>query len=134
MTVPAEELIRRYLLRILPDRFVRIRCYGLFLIVIAVIAVSCSEPSSQLPSLRSENRQAVLLRVIDQDPDPLSRVRSRPLRRVEEPAPLSRHSSGKAAAVNSPAFARPAHPLSRESRDRHVLPRICGTIEQAIAL
>ncbi len=30
MTLPAEELIRRFLLHILPDRFVRIRYYGLF--------------------------------------------------------------------------------------------------------
>jgi hypothetical protein len=30
MTLPAEEFIRRFLLHILPDRFVRIRYYGLF--------------------------------------------------------------------------------------------------------
>jgi hypothetical protein len=29
MTLPAEEFIRRFLLHILPDRFVRIRYYGL---------------------------------------------------------------------------------------------------------
>lgn len=30
MTLPAEEFIRRFLLHILPHRFVRIRYYGLF--------------------------------------------------------------------------------------------------------
>ena len=57
MALPAQEFIRRFLLHILPDRFVRIRHYGLLPIAIARgpwrVAGSCSGLPPRLPSLRS---------------------------------------------------------------------------------
>ena len=53
MSLPAEELIRRFLLHILPDRFVRIRSYGL----LANRQREKPDPVPQAPQQAPANRQ-----------------------------------------------------------------------------
>jgi hypothetical protein len=74
MTLPAEEFLRRFLLHVLPRRFVRIRYYGLFANchrnqelercrgLLGVVAPA--EPDSE----QREDWQTVFLRVTGQDP------------------------------------------------------------------
>lgn len=92
MTLPVEEFIRRFLLHILPHRFVRIRYYGLFanrhrsrqLERCRVLLKAASAPS--LESEEREDWESVYRRVTGKDPTlcaecghgHLSRVRSLP--------------------------------------------------------
>ena len=100
MTLPVEEFIRRFLLHILPDRFVRIRHYGLFA---NRHRASCLANSRELlgaelttvePAQR-EDWQAVLLRVTGQDPTLCPKCGRGRLRLVEELAPLPGIAAGR---------------------------------------
>ena len=90
MTLPVEEFIRRFLLHVLPHRFVRIRYYGLLahrhrdrelarcrsLLGVAAAPVPESE--------QREDWQTVSLRVTGQDPTLCDRRGHGPLRLVRE--------------------------------------------------
>jgi hypothetical protein len=73
MTLSAEEFLRRFLLHILPHRFVRIRHYGLFANrrrerdLDLCRNLLGAEPAASRPSAR-EDWRSVLLRVTGQDP------------------------------------------------------------------
>lgn len=95
MTLPAEELIRRFLLHILPDRFVRIRYYGLFANrnreeelercrkLLGVEALP-SRPDDK------EDWQAIYLRVTGKDPTLCEHCGRGHLRWVRELAPRTK--------------------------------------------
>lgn len=93
MTLPAEEFIRRFLLHILPDRFVRIRHYGLFANRhrarnLEHIRELLGAENSAGESAKREDWQTVFLRVTGRDPTLCPECGCGHLRRVRELAPL----------------------------------------------
>lgn len=94
MTLPAQEFIRRFLLHILPDRFVRIRYYGLLANrhrqrdLERCRALLGAEPSAAEPAQR-EDWQAVFARVTGQDPTLCPECGHGHLLLVQEVAPLA---------------------------------------------
>jgi hypothetical protein len=97
MTLPAAELIRRFLLHVLPEGFVRIRYYGLLanrhragtLARCRELLGSC--PPSDQASMESpihESWQCRLARLTGKDPTVCSQCGQGHLRRVEELAPI----------------------------------------------
>lgn len=94
MTLPAEEFIRRFLLHILPDRFVRIRHYGLFAnrhraASLERIREWLGVEAPAQESVQSEDWQAVVLRVTGRDPTLCPECGRGHLRRVQELSPLA---------------------------------------------
>lgn len=95
MILPAEEFIRRFLLHILPDRFVRIRHYGFFANRHRAACLERIrewlgvEAPAQEPA-QSEDWQAVVLRVTGRDPTLCPECGRGHLRRVQELSPLAR--------------------------------------------
>jgi len=94
MTLPAEEFLRRFVLHILPDRFVRIRHYGLFANrrrekdleqcrSLLGVENSKSEPSPR------EDWQSVVLRVTGRDPTLCPECGRGHLRVIRELAPFA---------------------------------------------
>ena len=94
MTLPVEEFIRRFLLHVLPERFVRIRYYGLLANrhrerhLERCRELLGAEPSGSEPAER-EDWQTILLRVTGQDPTLCPECGRGRLRLVEELAPLA---------------------------------------------
>jgi hypothetical protein len=92
MTLSAEEFLRRFLLHILPDRFVRIRHYGLFANrrrekdLEQCRSLLGIEPPATKPSVR-EDWQSVVLRVAGRDPTLCPECGRGHLQRVQELAP-----------------------------------------------
>jgi hypothetical protein len=94
MTLSGEEFLRRFLLHVLPDRFVRIRYYGLF-------ANRHREPTLALcrrllpgrppPKLEPGSWQERLRRLTGIDPSVCSACGQPAMRLVQELAPLSGH-------------------------------------------
>ena len=94
MTLPAEEFIRRFLLHILPDRFVRIRHYGLFAnrhraSNLERVRELLGAESPAVESARREDWQTVFLRITGQDPTLCPECGRGHLRRVQELASLA---------------------------------------------
>jgi hypothetical protein len=98
MTLSAEEFLRRFLLHILPDRFVRIRHYGLFANrrrekdLEQCRNLLGVEPPATEPSAR-EDWQGVVLRVTGQDPTLCPECGRGHLHRVQELAPFAEAAS-----------------------------------------
>jgi hypothetical protein len=94
MTLPAEEFIRRFLLHILPDRFVRIRHYGFFANRHRTSHLEIcrellgAEPSAAEPEER-EDWETVFVRVTGQDPTLCPECGRGHLRLVQELASLA---------------------------------------------
>jgi len=94
MTLPAEEFIRRFLLHILPDRFVRIRHYGLFANrhrtrnLERIRALLGAESPGVEPAQR-EDWQTVFHRVTGRDPTLCPECGCGHLQRVRDLAPLA---------------------------------------------
>lgn len=98
MTLPAEEFLRRFLLHVLPRRFVRIRYYGLFAnrhrdqelercrALLGVAASPMWEPEDR------EDWQTVFLRVTGQDPTLCAKCGQGHLHRVRDLAALAQRS------------------------------------------
>lgn len=96
MTLPAEEFIRRFLLHVLPDGFVRIRYYGLLanrhraanlkLCRELLAGSAIAGPATAQPSA-SETWQARLTRLTGKDPTLCPQCGRGHLRRVEELSP-----------------------------------------------
>lgn len=97
MTLPAAELIRRFLLHVLPEGFVRIRYYGLLAnrhregtLARCRELLGSSPPSDQAAeeSAAREDWQCRLARLIGKDPTLCPQCGQGHLRRVEELAPI----------------------------------------------
>jgi len=95
MTLPAEEFVRRFLLHILPNGFVRIRHYGLFANryrtrnLERVRELLGAESPAVEPAKR-EDWQTVVLRVTGQDPTLCPECGRGHLRRAQDLAPQAR--------------------------------------------
>lgn len=101
MTLPAEEFIRRFLLHILPDRFVRIRYFGLWAnrqrgknLARCQDLLGAEPPAPGV--CERESWQAVLERVTGQDPTRCPDCRQGRLERVEELLPVAHVAVGRA--------------------------------------
>ena len=97
MTLPAEEFIRRFLLHILPHRFVRIRYYGLFANrhrdrqlerCRTLLGAAASSPAPE--SDEREDWEAVYQRVTGQDPTLCAECGQGHLRKVRKLPALAR--------------------------------------------
>ena len=96
MTVPAQEFIRRFLLHVLPERFVRIRYYGLFAnrhraSELARCRELLGQPVAEaeaVQALAQEDWQTRCLRLTGRDPTLCPVCGRGHLRRVEELAPV----------------------------------------------
>jgi len=91
MTLPVEEFIRRFLLHILPHRFVRIRYYGLFAnrhrdrqLERCRTLLKAAHPAPTAESDQREDWETVYQRVTGRDPTLCERCGHGHLRMVEK--------------------------------------------------
>jgi hypothetical protein len=93
MTLPAEEFIRRFLLHVLPERFVRIRYYGLLAnrqrtVNLARCRELLADKAAASISAESEDWQARLARLTGKDPTLCPHCGRGHLHRVEDLEPV----------------------------------------------